>query len=98
MPQQSTVTSKKSSAKSVVKSKPAEAKSTVTKSTVKRQSAKSSKDAPASAGQNAVNGEDRHSMIATTAYYRAERRGFNAGCETEDWLEAEAEIDSMLYH
>lgn len=88
MPQQSTVTSKKSSAKSV-ESKPV---------TAKRQSAKSSKAAPASAGEIAVNGEDRHNMIATAAYYRAERRGFNAGCETEDWLEAEAEIDSMLYH
>lgn len=90
MPHQSTtVTSKKSSAKSVAKSKPA---------AVKRQPAKSSKDDPASAGQIAVNGEDRHSMIATAAYYRAERRGFNSGCETEDWLEAEAEIDAMLYH
>jgi len=93
MPQQSTVTSKKSSAKPVVKSKPTDAKSTV-----KRQPAKSSKDAPTSAGEISVNGEDRHNMIATAAYYRAERRGFNAGCETEDWLEAEAEIDSMLYH
>lgn len=98
MPQQTTVTSKKSSAKSVVKSKPTDAKSTATKSTVKRQPAKSSKDAPSSAEQIAVNGEDRHNMIATAAYYRAERRGFNGGCETEDWLEAEAEIDSMLYH
>lgn len=93
MPHQSTVTSKKSSAKSVVESKPA-----AVKSTVKRQSAQSSKDAPASAGQIAMNGEDRHNMIATAAYYRAERRGFNGGCETEDWLGAEAEIDAMLYH
>ena len=89
MPQQSTVTSKKSSAKPVAKSKPA---------TAQRQPAKSSKDAPASAGEMSVNGEDRHSMIATAAYYRAESRGFNSGCETEDWLAAEAEIDSMLYH
>lgn len=90
MPHQSTnVTSKKSSAKPVAKSKPV---------AVKKQPAKSSKDAPAGAGQIAENGEDRHSMIATAAYYRAERRGFNGGCETEDWLEAEAEIDSMLYH
>lgn len=92
MPQQSTVTSKKDSAKSV-KNQPA-----TVKSTAKRQSVKSNKDAPSSAGQIAANGEDRHNMIATAAYYRAERRGFNSGGETEDWLEAEAEIDAMLYH
>lgn len=35
-------------------------------------------------------------MIATAAYLRAERRGFAPGHETEDWLEAEAEIDRQL--
>ena len=38
--------------------------------------------------------EDRHSMIATGAYYRAEQRGFNGGNEVQDWLEAE--LDAML--
>lgn len=92
MPHQATVTSKKSSAKTT-KSKPDTAKSPA-----KRQSARSSADASGSAGQSALNGEDRHNMIATAAYYRAERRGFDSGGETEDWLAAEAEIDSMLYH
>jgi hypothetical protein len=31
-------------------------------------------------------------MIATAAYYCAERRGFAAGGELADWLAAEAEI------
>ena len=35
-------------------------------------------------------------MIAEAAYYRAERRGFAAGNEMEDWLQAETEIDSLI--
>jgi hypothetical protein len=35
-------------------------------------------------------------MIATAAYYRAERRGFAPGGEVEDWLAAEREIDESL--
>lgn len=30
--------------------------------------------------------------IAEAAYFRAERRGFEPGRETDDWLAAEAEI------
>jgi Protein of unknown function (DUF2934) len=37
--------------------------------------------------------EDRWSMIAENAYYRAQQRGFLPGCELEDWLAAEQEID-----
>lgn len=32
-------------------------------------------------------------MIREAAYYRAERRGFTAGHELEDWLAAEEEVD-----
>ena len=32
------------------------------------------------------------SMIAETAYYKAESRGFAPGHEMEDWLEAENDI------
>ena len=35
-------------------------------------------------------------MVATAAYYRAERRHFARGHELEDWLKAEAEIDQLL--
>ena len=34
--------------------------------------------------------------IAEAAYYRAERRGFQPGAETDDWLAAEAEIATRL--
>ena len=41
---------------------------------------------------------DRQEMIATAAYYRAEKRGFSGNAEDtlQDWLEAEMEIDNEL--
>ncbi len=40
--------------------------------------------------------EERHALIAKAAYMRAQRRGFEAGHELEDWLAAEAEFDQRL--
>jgi hypothetical protein len=40
--------------------------------------------------------ESREARIAEAAYWRAERRGFTAGYELDDWLEAEREIDREL--
>jgi hypothetical protein len=37
---------------------------------------------------------DRAQRIAIAAYHRAERRGFAAGHELDDWLAAEREIDA----
>ena len=37
--------------------------------------------------------EERHARIAQTAYQIAQRRGFEAGHELDDWLEAERQID-----
>jgi hypothetical protein len=34
-------------------------------------------------------------MVATAAYYRAEKRGFESGHEMDDWLEAEQEISKQ---
>ena len=45
------------------------------------------------AGDVAINQAARQRRIAIAAYYRAERRGFAAGRELEDWLAAEQEID-----
>lgn len=36
----------------------------------------------------------RQTRIAIAAYYRAEARGFTPGCELEDWLAAEAQVDA----
>jgi hypothetical protein len=41
-------------------------------------------------------GDERLSMIARAAYYRAERRNFEPGHELEDWLAAESEVDRRL--
>ncbi|HTV76832.1 MAG TPA: DUF2934 domain-containing protein [Steroidobacteraceae bacterium] len=43
-----------------------------------------------------ISAEDRQKLIATAAYFRAQRRGFSAGHEAEDWLEAEREVDLRL--
>jgi hypothetical protein len=44
----------------------------------------------------APNFRDRHRAIAEAAYFRAERRGFAAGHELDDWLAAETEIRERL--
>jgi Protein of unknown function (DUF2934) len=41
-----------------------------------------------------VSAAERHAMIETAAYLRAEQRNFEAGHDAEDWLAAEAEVDS----
>jgi hypothetical protein len=38
----------------------------------------------------------REQLIAEAAYYRAKKRGFEAGQELEDWLTAEQEIDALI--
>jgi hypothetical protein len=48
---------------------------------------------PAGAPVNFDPSSSREALIATTAYYRAESRGFLPGYEMEDWLAAERAID-----
>jgi hypothetical protein len=43
-----------------------------------------------------ISPEARRSMIAESAYLRAERRGFVPGYELEDWIAAESEVDALL--
>jgi hypothetical protein len=40
---------------------------------------------------------ERHQRICDLAYRRAEQRGFAPGGETDDWLEAEREVDAGRY-
>lgn len=54
------------------------------------------KKAPAKKAANSVTPEQRYEMIATAAYYLAERRGFTGGYDMHDWIAAEAEIDTQL--
>ena len=48
------------------------------------------------AGLTAIDPEDRRRLVAAEAYLLAERRGFAAGNEVEDWVAAEAAVDSRL--
>jgi len=38
----------------------------------------------------------RRQLVAAEAYFRAERRGFAAGNELDDWVAAESVVDSRL--
>jgi hypothetical protein len=38
----------------------------------------------------------RRQLVAAEAYFLAERRGFAAGGEVEDWIAAEGMVDSRL--
>lgn len=56
---------------------------------------KSLKRAPARQ-KPAISPEQRRWCVEVASYFIAERRGFTPGCELEDWVVAEAEIDRML--
>jgi hypothetical protein len=49
-----------------------------------------------SSATKAVDPERRRNYVEVAAYYIAERRGFSAGDQTNDWLAAEQEIDRLL--
>ena len=40
--------------------------------------------------------EERWHMVSEAAYYQAEKRGFAGGNPSEDWMQAEIEIDALL--
>jgi hypothetical protein len=40
--------------------------------------------------------ETKWLMVAEAAYYRAEKRGFAPGGDLQDWLEAEAQMETVL--
>jgi hypothetical protein len=50
----------------------------------------------ASAPTSSIDPEVRRQMVAAEAYFRAERRGFAAGQEVEDWIAAESVVDSRF--
>jgi len=40
--------------------------------------------------------EQRRQYVEVAAYHIAESGGFNSGCDLENWLAAETEIDQLL--
>ncbi len=49
-----------------------------------------------SAALSGIDPDIRRQLVAREAYLIAERRGFAAGREVEDWVAAEALVDSRL--
>jgi hypothetical protein len=43
-----------------------------------------------------MSAEERRRLIAEAAYLRAEQRGFIGGDPVQDWMEAEADLDTRL--
>ena len=77
-----------------MKTRRAVAASTTGAARVKRGRKTTDATGPISASTT-VSNEERHQLISRAAYLRAEQRNFAPGCELEDWLIAEAEIDSL---
>ena len=44
----------------------------------------------------AMSAQERETLIARAAYFRAEKRGFAPGSELQDWVEAEAELLRLI--
>jgi hypothetical protein len=86
------VTKRVSPGKKIVRRKPA-AELTDTAAMAVLESAECMMNAGAS-----VDWDVRRQLVAAEAYFIAERRGFTAGKELDDWIAAEAAVDSRLQH
>ena len=52
--------------------------------------------APSAMSSTSIDPDVRRQLVAAEAYFRAERRGFAAGNELDDWVAAEVVVDSRL--
>jgi hypothetical protein len=52
--------------------------------------------APSTMTASSIDPDTRRQLVAAEAYFRAERRGFAAGSELDDWVAAEAAVDMRL--
>lgn len=97
-----TKTTAKETASTTVKktvSKVAEKKPTAAKTTsaeVKPVKKAAAKETVAKESKPSVTPQQRYHMIATAAYYLAQKRGFAVGYAVQDWITAENQIDSQL--
>jgi hypothetical protein len=53
-------------------------------------------ESTAMTGSTNIDPDVRRQLVAAEAYFRAERRGFAAGNELDDWVAAEAAVDRRL--
>jgi hypothetical protein len=87
----------KDSEKKVTKKKTAaKAKAAKKKVTTKKKVTKKSVAKKTTSENGIISPRERYEMIATMAYYRAEKRNFEPGYDVQDWLDCESTIDQML--
>jgi Protein of unknown function (DUF2934) len=84
-------TKRESPGKKTAKRKSTTAASELTDSSVSAVLESKQSLTPASAS---IDPDSRRRLVAAEAYFRAERRGFASGHELEDWVAAEATVDS----
>jgi hypothetical protein len=78
------------------KSKAAKSSAKTTATKRKSSAPKSPRSKKAKSATIEISAEQRLGMIAETAYFKAEKRGFSGGNPLDDWLAAETEIDALL--
>jgi len=91
--------SSKTTAKKVPAGKQATADvKTAAKPAVRKAAPKKTSTSVSKATQKAttMSTEERRRLIAEAAYLRAEQRGFIGGDPVQDWMEAEADLDTRL--
>ena len=84
----------KSAAKPAV-AKPA-AKSTAPTPSATPAKAAATKPAAVAVAKPTLSPAERMKMIAETAYYLAQKRGFTGGNELTDWVAAEKQVDTVV--
>lgn len=88
---------------SVKKSAPVKKSASVKKSTAVKKTAVAKKSVTKKKAETTnkkvhsqVSPRERYEMVATMAFYRAEKRNFEPGHDYQDWLECEVIVDKML--
>jgi hypothetical protein len=84
------------SAKTVTSVKTVKPRAKKTAASVRTDGAAMVESEAASSATSSIDPEVRRQMVAAEAYFRAERRGFAAGQEVEDWIAAEGVVDSRF--
>ncbi len=82
--------------KTAARKRPATKTASPRKTVTAKPAAAPSKETLTQAVRNVYTLEQRHKMIATMAYFLAEKRGFSPGKSDEDWLKSEKIIDELL--
>ena len=89
--------SEKAAKKKVTSKNAAKAKKASTKKVAKKTTKKTTKTSRTDTSAINIAPEERWKMIAVAAYHKAEKRGFAAGSDMQDWDEAEKEVDKLIY-